>query len=417
MSPILPRRLRRNRSGSNRSGVTLVPRYRSTGTRPVHGPVERRPVQYGQDSQALDFESRPESLPAAAAALCLPLMEQLDDATRANSLANTVRLGELHTAEWMNDMDPDEVQGESSGEEEMELAESDVQSLGDMEAPIPASVQEHARAPLPQQDLQQQAREKHVGCAHGLWLRNADRYFASARAWDGALTAARCKTLHADAVKLDASSLPPTFWLDADDTTPPTCSMERFVHEVLQFHCRQARLPALPEDAGLATDATAMDATATDATATDLPSTACTNESPTMITGADVSGAEWWVRVKGSDWHKPSVNLHFDADEEMKALSGEHLPPYISTVTYLGSQGAPTVLLPSIGDAHGRALPQKEGHGAFLSHPVTASPSPLAPTHLLTPPPSPLVSPSDPSSAPSRCYNSVAASLMLLLAA
>jgi len=40
-----------------------------------------------------------------------------------------------------------------------------------------------------------------------------------------------------------------------------------------------------------------------------------------------VSGAEWWVRVKGSDWHKPSVNLHFDADEEMKALSGEHLPP------------------------------------------------------------------------------------------
>ena len=65
-----------------------------------------------------------------------------------------------------------------------------------------------------------------------------------------------------------------------------------------------------------------------------------------------VRGAEWWVQVRSSGG-KPSINLHFDSDEEHKNHAGIHIPPWLATVSYLGSRGAPTLVLPIVGDAAG----------------------------------------------------------------
>ena len=56
----------------------------------------------------------------------------------------------------------------------------------------------------------------------------------------------------------------------------------------------------------------------------------------------------WWVQVR-TPGGQPSLNLHFDADEEHKNHAGEHIPPWLATVTYLGSRGAPTLILPVVG--------------------------------------------------------------------
>eukprot|EP00966_Prymnesium_polylepis_P035083 815252-Prymnesium_polylepis.1 len=64
----------------------------------------------------------------------------------------------------------------------------------------------------------------------------------------------------------------------------------------------------------------------------------------------------------------PTINLHWDSDELHKRASGEHLPPWVATVTYLGSSGAPTVVLPAAADAHGRAV-RSGPCCAHLSHP------------------------------------------------
>ncbi|CAK0816579.1 unnamed protein product, partial [Prorocentrum cordatum] len=114
-----------------------------------------------------------------------------------------------------------------------------------------------------------------------------------------------------------------TFWVDAG--AEPSCSLERLALGVLGFHT--ARCPGEPR--------------------------AC--------------GAEWWVQVRSSGG-MPTIPLHWDSDEEHKATSGEHVPPWLGTVTYLGSRGAPTVLLPVVADAHGRAV--RAGADAFISHPL-----------------------------------------------
>ena len=152
---------------------------------------------------------------------------------------------------------------------------------------------------------------------HGPFLRNAARGGVCASAWHGVIPDAT----HRAALELDAHSIVGhTFWVGAADS--PTCSLERFAVDVLRFHA--ANTPG-------------------------------------------VHGAEWWVQVRRSNG-TPTIPLHWDSDEEHKATSGEHVPPYLATVTYLGGAGAPTLVLPVAADAHGRAL--RAGSSAFVSQPV-----------------------------------------------
>ena len=201
-------------------------------------------------------------------------------------------------------------------------------------------VGELARSELDGKDHPDDEHDSPAGSAHGAWLRSADRHFPSARAWDNALSASLCTALESDARMINASpQLPSTFWVDAANMATPSCSLERFACNVLQFHTtgggvHESTGTVTPED------------------------------------GSAIRGVEWWVQVRSSESPKPSINLHFDADEATKRQTCEHLPPFLSTVTYLGSHGGPTVLLPAVGDAHGRALPPISDHGAFISHPV-----------------------------------------------
>ena len=48
-------------------------------------------------------------------------------------------------------------------------------------------------------------------------------------------------------------------------------------------------------------------------------------------------GAEWWVQVREVD--DEGMGVHWDCDEALKAHTGEHVSPYLATVTYLGSAG------------------------------------------------------------------------------
>ena len=164
-----------------------------------------------------------------------------------------------------------------------------------------------------------------VGSTHGAWLRSADRRFASARAWDNVIPTSLCKTLEADARKIDAATdLRPTFWVGVADTAPPSCSLERFVHDVLRFHSEDAQQCGGDDAVGSPTAATA-------------------EEAPTMV-----SGAEWWVQVRGSDWAKPSINLHFDADEEVPLHDRTSPPSLTSAHLLLRSIYLITPLSPSV---------------------------------------------------------------------
>jgi hypothetical protein len=155
---------------------------------------------------------------------------------------------------------------------------------------------------------------------YGSLLRNAPRHGPSVAAWHGAIPLES----HRNALEADASKLVgKTFWVGAGDR--PTCSLERLALGVLRFHV--ARWTGEPH----------------------------------------VLGAEWWVQVRRSDG-TPTIPLHWDSDEEHKATSGEHAPPWRATVTYLGSRGAPTVVLPVAADAHGRAV--RAGADAYISYPV-----------------------------------------------
>lgn len=66
-----------------------------------------------------------------------------------------------------------------------------------------------------------------------------------------------------------------------------------------------------------------------------------------------------------------SIVPHFDCDEQLQHAGGLHVPPWLSTVTYLSPNGAPTLLLPVVADARGRArLPADGMDAALLSFPL-----------------------------------------------
>ena len=158
---------------------------------------------------------------------------------------------------------------------------------------------------------------------HGSFLRNAARSGACVAVWHGAIPLQSAwRALEEDAAHVVAQ----TFWIDKDAV--PRCSLERVALGILRFHA--ARLPSA---------------------------------SPPCL------GAEFWVQVRSSGG-SPTIALHWDSDETHKASSGEHIPPWLATVTYLGSHGAPTVVLPAAADAHGRAVRAGTDQCAFISQPL-----------------------------------------------
>lgn len=76
-------------------------------------------------------------------------------------------------------------------------------------------------------------------------------------------------------------------------------------------------------------------------------------------------GAEFWVQVRDPD---EPLATHWDCDEYLKSDTGEHIPPFLASVTYLTSDGAPTAVLPVAADKDGAAIPQ--GNTAFTSFPI-----------------------------------------------
>lgn len=57
------------------------------------------------------------------------------------------------------------------------------------------------------------------------------------------------------------------------------------------------------------------------------------------------SGAEWWAQVRQSGHAEEGIQFHWDTDENAVEQHGVNLHPHISTVTYLGSHGAPTMVV------------------------------------------------------------------------
>lgn len=116
----------------------------------------------------------------------------------------------------------------------------------------------------------------------------------------------------------DCGLMPRTFWMPADGTKP-RCALEQMALDVFYHH--------VPTD--------------------------CTFDPTT-------SGAEWWVQIRPSppvgrytmhadedNISKSGISFHWDKDEELRLLAGGSLyvHPYLSTVTYLTSLGAPTMAM------------------------------------------------------------------------
>ena len=163
------------------------------------------------------------------------------------------------------------------------------------------------------------------GSAHGAWLRSSSRDGPACCAWHCSLPPNAVAALAAEASALVHEG-GRTFWLQASDI--PACALEAFALATLRFH----------------------------------------NE---RIASGTLSGVEWWAQVRSSEQPTPSINWHWDSDEKLKCESGEHVPPFCATVTYLGDAGAPTAILPLACNAQGRAVEAKGGGGAYLSYPRT----------------------------------------------
>ena len=154
------------------------------------------------------------------------------------------------------------------------------------------------------------------------WLRQAVRP-GTARCWldiasESAVSAARSEAR----ALVHQPGGGRTYWLD--DTTQERCALEAVAKSILRFH--QAIEPQTIHTAGL----------------------------------------EWWVQVRSPD---DRMSIHWDCDEELKGRTGEHVPPYLATVTYLTSAGAPTIVLPVGSCCRGRAVVHEDGQ-CYASFPL-----------------------------------------------
>ena len=182
--------------------------------------------------------------------------------------------------------------------------------------------------------------------AHGASLRSSDRPGPPARCFTGVLEAAALAGLREDALAFVRrhGCGGRTYWIGA--SCQPRCRLERCALDILAFHVASG--------------------------------------------GGSFVGAEWWIqlrsvppsdaraqappsddkeaadRASGDD--ASSIAFHFDCDEGLMSTTSELVPPWISTVTYLSSVGAPTLVLGATPDAAGAAVPCA-GVGLYVSFP------------------------------------------------
>mmetsp|Transcript_24007 Transcript_24007/g.47054 ORF Transcript_24007/g.47054 Transcript_24007/m.47054 type:complete len:378 (+) Transcript_24007:37-1170(+) len=174
------------------------------------------------------------------------------------------------------------------------------------------------------------------------------------------------KDLFIDCRYVDSSLFDSTFWMPA--TGKPRCTLERLAAAVFELHTSHAFKP----------DDSRVDWART--------------------------GVEWWVqhcrggeREKTKDGErlgeKKEIGFHWDKDEEMRCMDGIYVHAAVSTVTYLTSAGAPTLILDQrigaggelLGDGSIKAghcsFPRVGKHVSFDARHLHAVPSLLAPSH------------------------------------
>lgn len=80
-----------------------------------------------------------------------------------------------------------------------------------------------------------------------------------------------------------------------------------------------------------------------------------------------IVGAEWWIQDKEV---AAGIDFHYDKDEGLASSKRRMKHPSISTVTYLTSEGAPTVILRQITPDGNRNVPEVPSFG-YVSFPTT----------------------------------------------
>lgn len=125
---------------------------------------------------------------------------------------------------------------------------------------------------------------------------------------------------------VDTDDLPDTFWLAA--TATPATRLEQLAREVFDWHT-----------SGLQFD-------------------------------RESSGAEWWCQIRDAQGARPGVGPHWDKDENMRRDWGVWVHPQLSTVTYMTSGGAPTVVMDKLIRGNGEMVGGRAIGAATISHPV-----------------------------------------------
>ena len=163
------------------------------------------------------------------------------------------------------------------------------------------------------------------------------------QAWPSALHRPALADLRADATVLFAAADGQSFWPRPPSehgaaATATLCTLERFALDVYRFHVGRlgAEVQLDPASSGAEFWVQARDAAAAGL-------------------NAELEGAQGVERVEGDERRNEaeaaeagaapqSINWHMDKDEELLDQTDMYLHPLISTVTYLGIAGAPTVV-------------------------------------------------------------------------
>ena len=103
---------------------------------------------------------------------------------------------------------------------------------------------------------------------------------------------------------------------------------------------------------------------------------------PVVVTGAptltlntgdhfEPGAADGVARFVGGGFGEKKTFWKNDERSPLKSSSGVHIPPFLATVSYLTSAGAPTFVLPVGADAAGDGY--RRGGGAFACFPVAGN--------------------------------------------